>query len=564
MLIRKLNLVGRTYRHLQRYREILVVLLRYGFDDLVRGLKVEQYLEMGLQAISRKRRERVERLSRAERVRMVLEELGPTFIKMGQILSTRPDLLPAEFIRELSRLQDRVPPFPWEEAEQILQAELGGPIESVFEAFDRTPLASASLGQVYRGRLIGGEEVVVKIRRPRIRKTIEVDLEILLHLATLMERHMEDGDLYRPTRFVEEFSRTLERELDYEIEAAHLERFSAQFASDPDIRIPRVYRELTSSRLLALEYLEGIKISEIDRLREEGFDLSEIARKGARLIMKQIFVHGFFHADPHPGNVLVLPDGAIGYLDFGMMGRLCRETREKFAGLLLAVVRRQEAKVARRLIALTEPDGEPDYRALERDVAEYMERFLYRPIGEVDFARSFQQMVEMVARHRLRLPPEIFFMIKALVEIEGIGRRLDPGFDLVKEAAPFVRRLYRERLRPGRLVEGLAESGEEFFHLMGEIPRQLRQILEQIRQGRVHVEIEHRGLEPLLSSLDRLGNQLSFAIVLGSLVVGSSLVVLSGIPPLWHEIPVVGLIGFLVAGIMGFWLLISILRRGRM
>jgi len=314
------------------------VLFKYGFGDLVDTLKIEQYLEIGLQMVSKKRREKIEKLTRAERVRMALEELGPTFIKMGQILSTRPDLLPVQFIHELEKLQDNVPPFDYAQVKETIEAELGTPLEKVFKEFDETPLASASLGQVHRARFVDGEEVVVKVQRPGIQKTIEVDMEIMLHLATLMERHLQGWEIHRPTRIVEEFARTLEKELDYRLEAAHMERFAIQFTSDINVYVPKVYSEATTTRVLTMEYIQGIKATEIERLEREGLDRQEIARRGFDLIMKQVFVDGFFHGDPHPGNIFVLPNNVICYLDFGMMGRIDRESRENFSDLVMSIV----------------------------------------------------------------------------------------------------------------------------------------------------------------------------------------------------------------------------------
>lgn len=564
MAIRKIGVIGRTYRHAQRYRQILMVLFKYGFGDFVDSLRVEQYLEIGLQMVSRKRREKIEPLSRAERLRMALEELGPTFIKMGQILSTRPDLLPVEFIHELAKLQDDVPPFANTQARKIIGTELGAPLDEVFKDFEETPLASASLGQVHRARLSDGEEVVVKVQRPGIRKTIEVDMEIMLHLTTLMEKHLEGWDIYRPTRIVEEFARSLERELDYTLEAAHMERFAMQFTNDSTVYVPKIYREATTTRVLTMEFVDGIKATDIDRLVKEGLDPREIARQGFGLIMKQVFVHGFFHADPHPGNVFILPNNVICFLDYGMMGRIDLQSRENFADLVISIVRRDEAKAADALVRLTISDEEPDHHLLERDVAEFMDRHFYRPLEELELGKLLYQLLEMVARHRLRIPPDLFLMIKALSTAEGLGRTLDPDFDATSQAAPFVRRIQLDRLQPRRIARDMADSGTEFLQLLKEIPGEFREILKLVRRGKVKMEFEHRGLESMLFTHDRISNRLAFAIVLASLVIGSSLIVLSGIPPKWHEIPVIGLGGFLIAGVMGFWLLVSIMRRGRM
>lgn len=564
MYIRKIGMISRTYRHIQRYRQILMVLFKYGFGDLIDTLKIEQYLEIGLQMISRKRREKVETLSRAERVRMALEELGPTFVKMGQILSTRPDLLPLEFIRQLSRLQDNVPPFAFELVRDAVEKDLGAPLGKTFKEFEKSPLASASIGQVHRAQLVNGEKVIVKVQRPDITRMIEVDLEIMLHLATLMERHLKAMEIHRPTRVVEEFARTLEMELDYTLEAAHAERFAAQFLGERTLYVPKVFRNATTKRILTMEYVEGIKASELDKLEKAGLDTRKIARRGFDLILKQIFIHGFFHADPHPGNVFILPNNIICFLDFGMMGRIGTQPREHFADLIMGIVRRDETKTASALMTLTTPDVETDVSGLEREVAQFIDKYFYRPLRDLEMGKLLKNLVEMTTKHRLRIPPDLFLMLKALATEESLGKALDPDFDAIKQAAPFVKRVQMDRLRPKRIAGDIFDSGAEFLHLLREIPGEVQEILRQARQGKIKIEFEHRGLEPMLSTHDRISNRIVFAIILAALIIGSSLIVLSGIPPKWYEIPVIGLAGFVIAAIMGFWLLISIIRGGRM
>jgi len=301
--IRKIGVIGRTYRHLGRYRQILAILFKYGFGDLVELLKIDQYIEIGLQMISKKRRERVEKLTRAERIRMALEELGPTYIKLGQTLSTRPDLVPVDFVQELSKLQDDVPPRPFSDVKEIIEAELDLPLEELFDFFDETPLATASIGQVHRARLKDGEVIAVKVQHSGIRKIIEVDLEIMLHLATLMERHIEEISLHRPVKIVEEFARTLEKEIDYTSEALNIERFAQQFLDDSTIYVPKVFRDLTTTRVLTMEFIDGIKVSEIDQIENADIDKEIVNDRGAALFLRQVFDHCFFHADPHPGNI---------------------------------------------------------------------------------------------------------------------------------------------------------------------------------------------------------------------------------------------------------------------
>jgi len=563
--IRKIGIIGRAYRHLNRYRHILMVLFKYGFGDLVDILKIEQYLEIGLQMISRKRREQVEKLSRAERVRMVMEELGPTFVKLGQILSTRPDLISVEFIQELSKLQDNVPPFPYTEVRQIIESELGRPLEDIFQHFEDTPLAAASIGQVHRAQLKDGEEVVVKVQRPGIRKIIEVDLEIMLHLASLMERHLEELQVHRPVRIVQEFARTLEKEIDYTIEASHIERFARQSMDDPTVYVPKVFRDTTTERVLTMEYIDGIKTSEIDRIEREGLDRKIITARGADLILRQIFDHGFFHADPHPGNIFVLPDNVICYIDFGMMGSIDRQTREEFADFVYTVViQHDESMATQMLLKLTEYDEKPDVRALERDLTDFIGHYFYVPLKDLQMEKLLQQLLKILSRHRLQIPQDLFLMMKALATVEGIGLLLDPDFEMIKQTTPFIRRVKMARYHPKRMADDIVRSGVEFVQLMQEIPGETREILEQMKQGKIKMEFEHRGLEPMLSTHDQISNRIAFAIVIAALIIGSALIVLSKTPPFLFGISFIGIIGFLAAAVMGLWLLIAILKKGKL
>ncbi len=341
--IRKIGVVGRTYRNFNRYRQILTILFKYGFGDLIELLKIDQYIEVGLQLISKNRPKRLEKLSRAERVRMAFEELGPTYVKLGQILSTRPDLIPIDFTQELSKLQDKVPSFSFDEAKRTIESEFSKPLEELFVFFSETPVAAASIGQVHKARLKDGEMVAVKIQRPGIKKIIEIDLEIMLHLATLVERNIEEMARYRPVKIVEEFARTLEREIDYTIEASSMERFARHFLDDSNIYVPTVFRNMSTEHVLTMELMDGIKVSEIDRLEEAGLDRKKVTARGADFYLKQVFDLGFFHADPHPGNIFILPENVICLIDFGMTGAVDRQTREDFVDLIGNVIHRHEA-----------------------------------------------------------------------------------------------------------------------------------------------------------------------------------------------------------------------------
>jgi ubiquinone biosynthesis protein len=562
--IRKLGAIGRTYRHLNRYHRILRVLFKYGFNDLVDRLHIDQYLESGLKMINRKPREQIARLSSPERLRLVFEELGPTFIKLGQLLSTRPDLIPSDFLDELAKLQDDIPPFAIEEVQAIFQEELGRSPEELFHYFDSEPLAAASIGQVHRARMDNGTEVVIKVQRPGIENVIAVDLEILAHIAELMEQYLEEVQGHQPMAIVHEFARSLSREIDFSIELANVQRFARQFEGNPAIHVPDVYPELSTDRLLVMEYVVGIKSSKVEELREQGYDLPLIAERGANLVMEQIFVHGFFHADPHPGNVFILPDNVVCFIDFGQMGRLSLRDREDFTDLVLDLVAGNEQKIVSGVLKVTIQLGEVDRESLAQDLGNLMDLYLYRPLGDLEAGKILQDLLDLVSRHKLSFKPSLYLMMKALSTVEGVGLVLDPKLELIRLAKPFMRRIRMARMHPGRIAEEISNTGVSYFHLFRELPDEIRSILYQLRSGRMRIEFEHRGVKSLGAALDRVSNRISFAIVLASLIVGSSLIVLSDIPPRWHSIPVIGLLGFVVAGIMGFWLLLSIIRHGRM
>jgi ubiquinone biosynthesis protein len=562
--IRKIGVISRTYRHLNRYRHILAVLLKHGFGEVVESLRIDQYLEVGLHLISKKRTPREGPLTRPQRLRMALEELGPTYIKLGQVLSTRPDLIPVEFTEELSKLQDSVPPFPFADAEIIIQRELGAPASEVFDHIDIEPAASASIGQVHRARLKNGEEAAVKIQRPGIRAVIEVDLEIMLHLATLAERHVEELALHKPVTIVEEFARTLEKEIDFRIEAVNIDRIAQGFLDDPTVYIPAVFQEFSTAGILTTEYVEGIKISNIDQLDAAGYDRRLLCSRGADIVLKQVFQHGFFHADPHPGNIFALPGNVICLLDFGMVGVVDRQTREMFVELVDSVVRRNESRTAQVLLQLTSWEQQPDLRQLERELSDFMGRHLYRPLKDIEVGTLLHDLLEIATRFQLRLPPDIFLMLKAISTVEAVGRMLDPEFDMIAKAAPFIEQVLMGRFKPQRVAEDVGDLAARMLKFLHQFPKDLLDLAGLLRQQKLSLQIKHDGLEKVLVTHDQISNRISFSIVIAALIVGSALIVISKTPPLFYGISLIGIIGFLAAALMGIWLLVAILRSGRL
>ncbi|MBT7888544.1 MAG: AarF/ABC1/UbiB kinase family protein [Deltaproteobacteria bacterium] len=503
-------------------------------------------------------------MTRAKRIRLVFQELGPTFIKLGQLLSTRSDLISGEYHQELLKLQDQIPPASYEVVRKIIKNEFGKPPEELFRYFEKEPLAGASIGQVHKAQLKTGEMVAVKIQRPDIRKLVMTDLEIVLRLAALLERNIKEFEIHRPTRIVAEFANSLSKEIDYMVETAHIERFKRQFQGDRSIHVPKVYRELTCEHVITMEYIDGIKISEVELLKQKGYNLETIVKRSADLILKQIFIHGFFHGDPHHANVFILPGNVICFLDFGMMGRINREERENFTNLALQIFDGDVKRAVNSLLKHTDYFKEPDKTQFEKDLSVLIDQHLYRPLKNLDIARMLQQLLWITTKHELCFKPDLLLMVKALSTAEILGKELDPNLDLTQHMRPFIRQVQLNRLSPKRITEDILYSGTEFVSFFLNLPGELQDILKQAREGKFKIEFEHQGLNPMLSSHDKISNRIVFAIVLASLIIGSSLIVLSDVPPKWHEIPIIGLGGFVIAGIMGFWLLWSILRQGKM
>jgi len=562
--IRKIGVLGRTYRHLNRYRQILGILFSYGFGEIIELLKIDLYLDIGLQMISKNRGDRIEKLSRAERIRMAIEELGPTYIKLGQVLSTRPDLIPAEFITELTRLQDDVPPFSFDETEKIILSEFGVPFDVLFEFLEKTPVASASIAQVYRAESRDGEILAVKVQRPGIKRIIEVDLEIMLHLATLMERHIEEFALHRPVRIVEEFTKVLENEIDFMIEAASMERIAAMFLNDPAVYIPKVFRDKSSSLVLTMEMVEGIKITHVEAIEKAGLDRRLLTVRGADVCLKQIFQYGFFHADPHPGNIYALAGNVICLLDFGMVGTVDQRTREDFVEMVDSVVHHHPSRAVQVLLRITEWDKEPDLREFEKNVSEFMGRHLYKPLRDIKIGRLLQHLLEISAAHGLRIPADIFLMLKALGTVEGIALVLDPEFDMVSHAAPYIRKVKLSRLHPDRIAGDVLQLASQLMDFLGQFPQDILEIGRLIRQQKLTVKIEQTGLNTLLATQDQISNRIAFSIIIAALIIGSALIVISETPPLVYGISFIGFIGFIAAALMGIWLLVAIIRKGKL
>lgn len=561
MFFSRFKKLGRTIQHAQRFRHIVAVFLKYGFHDLTTRIGLPRVRRIPLLQ-NREEQAAIREMSQPERLRRACEELGPTFIKLGQLFASRTRMLPKDFTDELRKLQDEVEPITFDELRDVLEKELGAPVESIFDSIEKTPLGAASIAQVHQAVLRTGEPVVVKVQRPGIAANAALDLEIMQQIAYMAERHLEGWDVQRPSAIVDELSKSLDRELDFSREAAHLERFAWQFQEEKSIYIPKVYYSASTSRVLTMEYIDAIKASRLDQLAEAKLDRKEIAVRIADLVMKQIFEFGFFHADPHAGNIHILPGNQICFLDFGLMGFLDNRTRETFVDLVWGIARRNEISVTSALLKLADSDSEPSREGLESDVADFMHQHFYRPVGEMRFGKLVGELFEMTTKNRLRLPADLFIMLKALSLTEELVRHLSPEHNLVEQAEPFMKKARLARLRPQRFAGSVLEFGQDFAELAREFPGELRRIISQVKTGEARLNFRHQGLEPVMNSAERISNRIAYSLVLASLIIGSALIVHAGVD--FADYPVIGLVGFVLSAVMAFGLLISIIRHGRM
>ncbi|MDH7485688.1 MAG: AarF/ABC1/UbiB kinase family protein [Anaerolineae bacterium] len=551
----------RHLKHLRRYREIVRVLIRHGFGGLVDQLGLLPALSLPRRLLSRG--PVGPPLSAPEHVRLAIEELGPTFIKLGQILSTRPDLIPPAYIRELIKLQDTVPPADGEAIKARVEAELEGTLEELFVSFEAEPLAAASLAQVHAATLPGGQEVVVKVQRPGIEELISVDLEILFDLARLVQERTPLGELYDLPEIAEGFAFTLRAELDFRREGRNADRFRRNFADEPALYIPRVYWEYTTSRVLVLERIRGIKIGDIEALDAAGVDRHRVGENAARIILKQVLEDGFFHADPHPGNFFVMDGAIIGAMDFGMVGHISPALRSDLTRLYVAFVDRDSEAVVEQFLRMGAVGYQVDRAKLQRDLERLLDKYYGLPLKEIRAQEVMEDVLPIAFRHHLHFPPDLWLLEKTLVMMEGVGLRLAPDFNIFDVVGPHVRRMAWQMVSPHawgrRLVKGIGDWGELFAGL----PRQAPRILDRLEHGQLEFILSLKETDRAIGRLDRIGNRLAISILIAALIVSMALLmplVAAGGRGFAFWLLVVG---FLIAAFLGLMLLLSIWRAGR-
>lgn len=561
----QLRKIGQKIRDIRRLNQILRILTKHGFGFAIQQLHLNDHaIGRGIIKTRMLRRFAEPPESRAVRLRKVLEELGPTFIKLGQTLSVRPDLVPLDLCYELSKLQDRVPPFGYEDVKKQIKESFGSYPEKIFASFDPVPFAAASLGQAHRARLKTGENVVVKVQRPDMRKMIETDIDILYTLAQLANRYMHDIKIFDPISIVDEFSRVITKEIDFTYEAHNIDKFCKNFKESTTVQIPRVFWEYTKHKVITTEEITGIRMSDYLNQPHSDEEKKAVAANGANAILQQIFIDGFFHADPHPGNLFILPDNAAAFVDFGIVGRLDEDTRDVVVNLLIAISTKNINGIIKALEMLGSVAEEHSLRDFKHDISDFVERFYDIPLRQIEISTILPQAIELMTRHKLKIPPQFHVMIKAIATMDGVARQLDPDFNTIAHSRPFVEKLVRERHDPKRIFKDMALYSTELLDILKVIPKDTYEIIKKIKKGTLKIEFEHQGLSKFIAEMDKSSNRISFSLVISALIIGSSLIIMANKGPLVYGFPVLGILGFVFAGLLGLGLAIGILRSGRL
>lgn len=555
MKLRKFN---KKYKHLNRYQQILAVLISYGFDDIISRMPLQKYIIAVRKYSKVAAAKDVKRLTTNQRIRYAMQDLGPAFVKLGQMLSMRPDLIGVELSEELQNLQDNVPPFSSNKAKNIIESELKKPLADIFAFFEDKPIAAASVSQVHQASLKSGGEVVVKVQRPDIDEIVFTDLEILQDLLRTAQRHIEELKNYDLVSIATEIQNAMRKELDFILEAQNIARFKKLYSAD--VYVPEVYWNYTTEKVLTMEYVEGIKVSNIDELIAAGVEPQMVIEKCIKNMFKQIYQYGYFHADPHSGNIFVNTSGDIIFLDFGIMGRLTEMQRSNLVKAFLAIVDRDVDKLVFILGQLNILSDESDIKLVKKGISELIDRYYDLPLHQIKAKRVISDVFAEIKNLKLCFPADYVLMAKAIASLEGLALSLDPSFHIEKISPMFFRGVISEQLKPKAGYKEIKKFALEIFELIKQMPSSIQLLYDKVLKGKFAISIEHLKLQELITEIDRASNRISFGLIVAALIVGSSLLVQSGLGPKIFSFPVIGLIGYLLAGLLGLWLIFNILR----
>ena len=555
-----------TFKNIKRIRKIIQVLLKYGFEDVVVNTPLKKLVPKKMRLSWLRQDRPVFEYTRWERIRMVFEELGATFIKLAQVLSNRPDMLPEPLIKEFEKLQDNVPPFEFSKVKLIIEQETGKKIEDLFDRLDEKTIGSASIGQVHRARLKSGEEVVVKVQRPEVKELIDTDLAILTEIATRGESYFEKNGVTNVLDVVNTFKKTMQKELDYNNEARNVEQFRIYYKRNKTFYVPKAYKELSTNKVLITEYAEGCKITDIKQLKSWGLDPVQIAENGMNIYLSQMFEHGFFHADPHPGNIIIKRNGVICLIDFGMAGKLMKRDKYAFAGLFISMAKQNPKQMADNFQKLAIEHEITNRRVFENDLNELIEDFTMLDVSESSMADLVVRLQKIIYDYKMKVPGGIFLLLRALTILEGIGKTLHPSMNIYEFIKPYGIKLLKEQYSIENISEEIFYRITQFDYFFRRFPQDVNEILRKVRKGKLHIEIEDKGQERLTRKIEIMTNRIVITFLIAALLIASSIMINADIAPeatTSNGIPYLSIVGFYLSGFLGLILLISIWRSGK-
>lgn len=545
------SITGNKSSSINRYRKVIQVLLKYGFEDIVSHPPFNRLIPPSDKLVPFRDGKSVFQYTRFERIRLVCEELGTTFIKIAQVASNRPDIFPDELISELAKLQDNVPAVGEAEIKSMILSELGKDPDELFASFDYSPIASASIAQVHKAVLHGGREVVLKILRPGTIETVEADMGILKNIAGIVEQYFPALAHFKAIEYVHVFEKTIKKEMRFKVEAGNIRRFAQLFENDPAVVCPIVYPEFCTNKILCLEYIRGYKIDDLEGIQRCGWNRKELAKKGIDLYFEQIFFHGYFHADPHPGNIFVLPGKKICFLDFGMMGVVTDQDKDLFTEIILIFSRKDRIGLKKLLLQFSSEEDPAKLNGLDYEIADFFNEYSLLSIHEIDMEEVIALVSRMFFEYKIQAPANLMLIGRALAIVEGIGLKLDPEYNIFDNIKPFGLKLLKERLSVKNLYQSMSGKILGWTRIAATLPDDLNEVLQKVKNGKLRLEFEHKGLQPLNQRLESTAVRISYSMIIASLVVGSSLIINSRIPPFVYGIPLLGFVGLLIALLLG-------------
>ncbi|MFC2075100.1 ABC1 kinase family protein [Bdellovibrionota bacterium] len=554
--------IQQTFKNVARLRVIVNVMLRYGFAEILQRIDIGKFVPFTDKAKRESRRAETA-MTMAERVRRCFEDLGPTFMKLGQLLSIRPDLVPEDFIKEFKKLQDKAAEVPTKEIKAVIQEELGAPVEKVFLDFEEKPLASASIAQVHGALLPDGTEVVLKVRRPGIKRLVDTDLSILMQLAQMIERYIPESRVFNPTGIVVEFKRNLDCELNFSLEANNVKRISGHFEKDENIVIPLVYGNLSTKRVLTLQRLRGIPFNDKGALIREGVDLPEICKSGAHLFFRMVYINGLFHSDPHGGNLFCIDGTKIGLLDFGSVGRLSQKTRDGLANMFLGIASEDYEVVVNEYLEMGTIVGKVDVPGFTRACREIVEPNLGLPLKDVNVGKLVRDLAIAASKYNIRMSQDLMLLSRALLTIEGVGRNLDPEFDLFGEMGEFVREIVKSRYSPQRITKELLWMAQDMTSFLKVLPRQLKHLLTRLANDEFSMRVEVEGLRQEMAESTRSRQLLSVVVLISTIWLCSTFLITSSKGILFLGFSIIGLVGYAAGAFLLFLAFTFLFRRKR-